>query len=221
MRTLRLVPLRLAHVWRRGFTLIELLAVILIISILVATLTPMVNDAIESAKVRGCASNLGEIHKGLVLYNIKYKGIPNQGGVKFFASLIARGAIENTKTNAERMTCPAIDKSSLAIGELPYDEWWMDLERVDGTYSAYAGRDLKGFPLRQGLSSSGKEPLVCDDNDPELNHRTTTNVLYVDGSVQTFEFKALQEEGKITPDETTLVVGPESPIEDLRKFTLD
>lgn len=206
---------------RRGFTLIELLAVILIISILVATLTPMVNDAIESAKVRGCASNLGEIHKGLVLYNIKYKGIPSESGVKFFASLISREAIENTKTNAERLTCPAIDKSALALGAIPWQEWWKDLARVDGTYSAYAGRDLKGYPLRQGLSSSGTEPLVCDDNDGGLNHRTTTNVLYADGSVQTFELPLLKEEGKVMPEETNLTVGADSPVEDLRKFTLD
>jgi prepilin-type N-terminal cleavage/methylation domain-containing protein/prepilin-type processing-associated H-X9-DG protein len=206
---------------RAGFTLIELLAVILIISILVATLTPMVNDAIEAAKVRACAANLGEIYKGLQLYNIKYKGIPNQSGVKFFAALISREAIENTKTNAERLTCPGVDKSALTIGTIEWEEWWKDLERVDGTYSAYAGRDLKNFPLRQGLTSSGREPLVCDDNEGSLNHRTTTNVLYADGSVQTFELPLLKEEGKVTPEETILRVGPDSPVEDLTKFTLD
>jgi|SRR5688572_1474731 len=206
---------------RAGFTLIELLAVILIISILVATLTPMVNDAIEGAKVSACAANLRSIYTGFTLYNTKYKGIPSQGGAKFFAALISKGAMENTKTNAERLSCPAIDKSALALGEMEWQEWWNELDRVDGTYSAYAGRDLKNFPLRQGLSSSGNEPLVCDDNDGGLNHRTTTNVLYADGSVQTFEFKALQEEGKLTKDETTLVVGPDSPVEDLTKFTLD
>jgi len=215
------MPMKKPSLARRGFTLIELLAVILIISILVATLTPMVNDAIENAKVAGCQANLREIYKGLVLYNTKYGGIPNQGGVKFFAALIAKGAIDNTKTNAERLTCKAVDKSSLAIGTIPWEEWWTDLERVDGTYSAYAGRDIKNFPLRQGLSSSGREPLVCDDNEPTLNHRTTTNVLYADGSVQTFEFKALQEEGKITKDETVLRVGPDSPVEDLTKFSQD
>jgi prepilin-type N-terminal cleavage/methylation domain-containing protein/prepilin-type processing-associated H-X9-DG protein len=209
------------QVRRAGFTLIELLAVILIISILVATLTPMVNDAIENAKVSGCASNLREIYKGLVLYNTNYKSLPKEGGVKFFAALIARGAIENTKTNAERLTCPGVEKSALAIGDLPWEEWWSDLERVSGDSSAYAGRDMKNYPLRQGLTSSGKEPLVCDDNDPELNHRHTTNVLYADGSVQPFEIKLLQEEGKITKDETNVVVGPDSPIEDLRKFVLD
>src|SRR5262245_53759525 len=111
---------------RRGFTLIELLAVILIISILVAALTPMVNDAIEAAKVSACNSNLRKIYDGLTLYNIKYKTIPSQGGVDFFASLISRQAIENTKTNAERLTCPAIEKSSLAIGQMDWEQWWTD-----------------------------------------------------------------------------------------------
>lgn len=207
---------------RRGFTLIELLAVILIISILVATLTPMVNDAIESAKVSACNANLRQIYSGLLLYNNKYKSIPNYSGVKFFAALIARGAMENTKTNAERLTCPAVDKSALALGGMEPEEWFKELERVDGSYSAYAGRDLKAFPLRQGLTSSGKEPLVCDDNDgTENNHRTTTNVLYADGNVQTFEFKDLQEQGKVGQDETVLRVGPDSPVEDLTKFTQD
>ncbi|HEX6885220.1 MAG TPA: type II secretion system protein [Planctomycetota bacterium] len=206
---------------RSGFTLIELLAVILIISILVATLTPMVNDAIEGAKVTGCQSNLRQIHGALLQYNTKYKGIPKESGAKFFAAVIAREAIENTKANSERLTCPAVEKAALAIGELPWEEWWSDLERVNGSYSAYAGRDMKLHPLRQGLSSSGKEPLVCDDNDPELNHRTTTNVLYADGNVQTFELPLLKEQGVITKDEVTLTVGPDSPVQDLTKFTLD
>jgi prepilin-type N-terminal cleavage/methylation domain-containing protein/prepilin-type processing-associated H-X9-DG protein len=205
---------------RRGFTLIELLAVILIISILVATLTPMVTDAIEASKVSACNANLRQIYAALQLYYTKYKSIPAEGGTRFFAAVISRGAIENTKTNAERLTCPAIEKSSLAIGSIPWEEWWKDLERVDGSYSAYAGRDLKNHPLRQ-WPASGKEPLVADDNYPTLNHRTTTNVLYADGSVQTFEIELLREEGKITKEEETLPVGPESPVDDLTKFTQD
>jgi len=217
----RTAPLARARRRSRGFTLIELLAVILIISILVATLTPMVNDAIENAKVAGCAANLREIYKGFVLYDTKYKGIPNYTGVKFFAALIAKGAMENTKTNAERLTCPAVDKSALALGDLPWEEWFTDLERVDGSYSAYAGRDTKGYPLRQGLSSPGTEPMVCDDNDGGKNHRTTTNVLYADGSVQTFELLDLQEKGVLTKDEEVLTVGADSPVPDLTKFSLD
>ncbi len=205
---------------RRGFTLIELLAVILIVSILVATLTPMVNDAIRSARVTGCSANLREIHKALQLYYLQYKTMPTQGGVRFFAAVVARKAIENTKANAEKLTCPAVDKNALALRDIPWNEWWTDLERIDGTYSAYAGRDLKNHPLRQ-WPPSGNEPLIADDNDPENNHGTTTNVLYGDGNVQTFELVELQEQGKISPDENVLVVGAGSPVEDLTKLTLD
>jgi prepilin-type N-terminal cleavage/methylation domain-containing protein/prepilin-type processing-associated H-X9-DG protein len=209
-----------ARLVRRGFTLIELLAVILIISILIAALTPMINDAIRASEVTACDAHLREIYKGLLLYKTKYKGAPSQSGVRFFADLIDREAIENTKTNAERLTCPAVDKGALRIGQIPWEQWWTDLDSIDGSYSAYAGRDMKNHPLRQ-FPGPGTEPLVADDNDPEMNHRTTTNVLYADGSVQTFELPDLRTEGVIPEDETVLVVGPDSPVADLTKLSLD
>lgn len=210
----------LARAARRGFTLIELLAVILIISILVATLTPMVNDAIRASRVTACAANLRSIRDGLQMYYMKYKTMPTNPGVDFFAAIVSRQAVENTKATAEKLTCPSVDKSALAIRDIPWDQWWTDLEQVDGSYSAYAGRDIKSYPLRQ-WPPSGNEPLIADDNDPEANHGTTTNVLYGDGNVQTFELVELQEQGKVSPDENNLVVGPESPVEDLTKLTLD
>ncbi|NOT30692.1 MAG: prepilin-type N-terminal cleavage/methylation domain-containing protein [Planctomycetes bacterium] len=205
---------------RAGFTLIELLAVILIVSILVATLTPVVADAIRSAEVNGCAGNMRQINNGLLIYRTKYGGLPPHSGVRFFADLIARGAIENTKANAEKLTCTGIDKASLAIGTLPWEEWWKDLDLVNGSYSAYAGRDMKNHPIRQ-LTASGNEPLISDDNDPGMNHHTTTNVLYADGTVQTFELEDLKSKGTLTADETVLKVGPDSPVPDLTKLTLD
>jgi len=205
---------------RLGFTLVELLAVILIIGILFAFLTPMVNDAIRTSRVTACGANLQNIYSGLQMYYIKYKEMPKNGGVDFFAALISRQALENTKANAEKLTCPGVDKSALAIGALPWEEWWTDLARVDGTYSAYAGRDLKNHPLRQ-WPPSGNEPLISDDNDGGMNHGTSTNVLYGDGSVRKFELVELQEEGKLTQEDEILDVGPESPVEDLTKFTLD
>ena len=214
-------PTMTARKGARGFTLIELLAVILIISILVAALTPMINDAIERANVNACAANQRALYQGMIQYKTQYNRAPDESGVKFLAQLISRKAMENTKANAERLTCPGVEKGALAIGELPWEQWWTDLDLVDGSYSAYAGRDLKEHPLRK-FPGSGNEPLVCDDNDgPEMNHRTATNCLYADGSVRQYEIEDLRDQGLIGPEEEMVFVGPNSPVEDLRKFTLN
>ena len=209
---------RLSH--KAAFTLIELLAVILIIGILASALIPMVTDAVAQSRVTACQQNLKNIYQGLMVYKTTFKEVPKDSGVRFFADIIAREAIENTKTNAERLTCPAIEKSALAIGQLPWDEWWSDLELVDGTYSAYAGRDMRNHPLRK-FPGSGNEPLIADDNDGGMNHRIVTNVLYGDGSVQTFALPDLRQEGLVMEEEKILEVGPDSPVEDLRKLSLD
>jgi hypothetical protein len=63
--------------------------------------------------------------------------------------------------------------------------------------------------------------LVADDNDPEMNHRHTTVALMADGSVNTWEIALLKESGVLGPDEMHLIVGPDSPVEELRKLSLD
>ena len=68
---------------------------------------------------------------------------------------------------------------------------------------------------------SGKDPLVADDNDGGGCHRTTTNVLYGDGSVSSFELSTEKKNGNVDEEETYIAVGPDSMIEDLQKFTLD
>lgn len=202
---------------RAGFTLIEILAVILIIGVLVAALVPMVTDAIDASRVTACKGNLGELYKGLQLYQIKYEELPSESGVGFFAQLYSRKAIENTETNAERLTCPAVDRGYLTIGSLPWTEWWTDLDALDGTWSAYAGRDTVHHPIKR---LSGSEPLIADDNEGSPNHPTSTNVLWGDGSVRTIEVELLREQGVLGPDED-LVVGPESQLEELRVLSLD
>jgi len=206
---------------RKGFTLIELLAVILIIGILATALLPMVTDAVDNAKVTACQKNLQNIYQGLLKYKMTYDKLPTEGGVRFFAEIYAKGAMENTKPNAERLTCPAIDKSSLEIGRMDWEMWWNDLELVDGSFSAYAGRDMRQFPLRRFPDGAGREPLVADDNDGGMNHNIVTNVLYGDGSVQSFALPELKEEGLVLEESLVLEVGPDSPVEDLTKLSLD
>jgi prepilin-type N-terminal cleavage/methylation domain-containing protein len=203
-----------------GFTLIELLAVILIIGILATFLLPKIPEAIDQAKVTGCQKNLTEIHTGLMAYEAKFHRLPKRenSGVRFFAILIASGTWEDSKTSAEKLTCPGVDPSVLTVGDLPKEEWYADLELVDGGYSTYAGRDTINYPLR---SLSGKDVLVADDNDGGMNHRTTTNVLYGDGRARGIEIYTLQEEGILDKEEKLLVVGPESPLEELQVLSLD
>ena len=204
---------------RRGFTLIEILAVMVIIGILASFLIPNIIDYFDTAEVRACSANLEEIYSGMVLYKDKYDRAPSKTGVAYFAELISRGAMTNSKTNARRLTCPGVDIGSLAIRDLDPMEWWTDIEAVDGTWSSYAGRDCERFPLRK-FPGDGTEPLVADDNDGGMNHATTTNVLYADGAVHTFELFAEREAGRVAEEEI-VVVGPDSSIDDLRKFSLD
>lgn len=205
---------------RAGFTLIELLAVILIIGVLATFLLPKIPEAIDQAKVTGCRKNMSEIHTGLLSFEFKFKHLPKRKnyGVRFFAILVASGTWEKTRTSAEKLTCPGVDYSALTVGDLPMDEWYADLELIDGGYSAYAGRDLQNYPLR---SMGGKDVLVADDNDGGKNHRTTTNVLYGDGAVRGLEVFTLQEEGLMDREEELLIVGPESPVEELHVLSLD
>ncbi len=205
---------------KAGFTLIELLAVILIISILMMFLIPKIPEAIDAANVTACRANLGEIHKGLMLYKFKHKKAPNKSGVQFFAQLITHKVFENSEASAQRMTCPGIETDSLSMGDLDPTEWYSELDVIDGGYSAYAGRDCKNHPLRK-FPGSDKTAIVADDNDGGPNHLTTTNVLYASGFVGSFELADLIDDGTLDAEEELLIVGPESPIEELQKLSLD
>lgn len=194
------------------------MVVILIIGILAAYLLPKIPEAIEGAKITASRKNLADIYGGTVTYESKFNRLPSDSGVRFFASLIYTGVWENTPTSARKLTCPGVDLSALSIGDLPEEEWFIDPDVIDGSYSAYAGRDTEQFPLRK---RSGRDAWVATDNDPMMNFETTTLVLMGDGSVERLEIFDLVQEGILDEGEDYLAVGPDSPYEELRKLSLD
>ncbi|GEM_PF-792534 len=207
---------------RAGFTLIELLAVILIIGILATFLIPKIPFIQERAYITACRANLGEIGKGLLAYQTQFDGMPKEGGAKFFCVLIKRDMIwENTPKSARGLTCPGVDYNSLpGLQGLEEEEWFADYDAVDGTYTSYAGRNVKEYGFRRKVLS-GKEVLVADDNDPENNHKSSTLALMGDWNVREWNMATLKDQKMIDVEETVLLVGPESPVDELQKLSLD
>ena len=205
----------------QGFTLIELLAVMLIIGILMAFLVPRIPAAIDRANVTSCKGNMRSISEGLIEYRAKYKKMPSESGVGFVAALITDKVWENTESSAEKLTCPGVETDALiGLQGIARDEWFADREIIDGSFSAYAGRDMKEHPFRT-YPISGKEALVADDNDGGPNHRTATVVLWGDGTVRELELVDLQKSGVLTEEDQFIPVGAESPVEALTKLSLD
>lgn len=188
------------------------------LSLLAWFLIPVVEVAETQAESVACQQSLAKLHGGLLIYQTKKRCLPTESGVAFLAVLYATEAVEPTERNAHLFTCPAVDPNDLAIGRLPWHEWWTDLDRLDSTWSAYAGRNNAEFPLEK---LTGREPLAACDNEHGQNHPDVTHVLYGDGSVQTFSLEELKRQGVVPQDADRLIVGSDSPIEDLRKLSLD
>ncbi len=217
-----LLPSR-KHLSRAGFTLIELMAVVVIIGILMIYLLPKIPAAFDAAKVTACKNNMKNIYSGLTTYYGKYNRLPKEGGVRFFAALITDEVWENSASNAKTLTCPGVESGALpGLQDLEPKEWFADAAILDSTFSAYAGRNVKEHGLRRWPPENPSTVcLVADDNEGGENHDTATVALFADGSISAYEIVEERAKGRVGPEETFIVVGPESPIEELSQLSLD
>ena len=166
--------------------------------------------------VNACATNLRAIYAGLMEAHARDGGVPTGAGIAFFGALIADGTWEDTPANRARLTCPGPRAEAVPPG--------LDFRAsaLPPAASAYAGRDTARFPLTKFPSGGAElEPLIACDNAHGLNHEGCMNVLFSDGSVVTLLLEQEIERGIVAPGTTTLVVGPDSPVPELRKLVGD
>ncbi len=146
-----------------------------------------------------CATRLTTIYKSLLLYRMDQDDWPGGSGTAFFLEPLALAAVHSPGAGfPETASCPG----GVRIDDAKWDEMAAALAggaplAVDGTWSAYAGRDQARFPL--GPNPSGQEAIVACDNDGVVCHAGGVNVLYADGSVRFLETIGRSAAGSVGP----------------------
>ncbi len=164
-----------------------------------------------------CRENLREIYAGLLDYKAKLGGPPSGSGVAFFGELVSSGIWENTRVSLRRLTCPGPGAEPMPDGTN-----FKDLAALGPNASAYAGRNTRDFPLAKFPSGGAEiQALVACDDAHGMNHEGALNVLYSDGSVRTLQLASLIADGTLPAGTTTIPVGPDSPIPELRTLAGD
>jgi hypothetical protein len=165
--------------------------------------------------VQECASNLRRIHAALVRMAVHEQHPPSESGVRLLGALLASGTLEPRER--ECLTCPGP-----GAAPVPESLDHRDLAALTGDASAYAARDTVRFPLAKFPSGGSElEPIAACDNAHGMNHDGCMNVLYSDGSILTLFVSEEIERGRLAAGATTIPVGADSPIPDLRKLTQD
>ena len=190
-----------------GFTLIELLVVIAIIGTLAGMVTLLIGPARNKSIEIECMSNVRGITGLLDAVEGRY---PRESGPAFILYLVRKKRIQG-EDQLEGLFCPGDQLESLedAGGAAAYEG--LDLSKNDlGSLTSYAGRDQKELKHRAARGGPA-QVLVVDDSDD--HHGGRGFVVGLTGSMVKFRDKVDDYE---LDAETTVVVGPQSQVEELR-----
>jgi prepilin-type N-terminal cleavage/methylation domain-containing protein len=199
----------------KGFTLVEILVVITIIAALISIVAAVIPRAQAANRRTQCANNLKNIGTMLVERSTS-KGLGSRGGS---AMLLQTYTLRMIRKGDERVfICPA-DGRQQNLDDAEFLKLYatIDLANINADLISYAGRDRKRYPLK--IDSDEKEAWAVDCNGADgrtEHHPGGVNCVYDDASVRFLDREALN----VTNSDEPIVVGPESTIEFLKKFSV-
>ncbi|MFH0944061.1 MAG: type II secretion system protein [Planctomycetota bacterium] len=202
-----------------GFSLIEILVVITIIAALVGLATPIIQNALDKSRVVTCSAHLSDIGKEMFVWKGRHKDHwPRESGIRFLLVLHKDGMVEGK--DCAVFLCPGTEDINWTKENRDPGSTYQDWDDIDPMTISYAGRDGKNFSINK--NKENKEVIAADDNDGRNNHKFTTNFLYADGSVASYDINADVIDAGIELDGLDYIpVGPDSPMELLQKLQLD
>lgn len=172
-----------------------------------------------SSDVERCRAQLDAIYDALRAHHAREGALPRERDARFLAALLWAGDLPEGEASAELLSCCGTQMGERRMELARLRERWSDAEAVRADWSAYAVRDFEAHPLAQFPSGGPEpEPLIACDNAHGQNHAGLTNLLRSDGSIVTYDLQREVDEGRVPVGTRTLVVGPDSPLPELRKL---
>ncbi len=145
-----------------------------------------------SDDVRACSANLRALYQDLVAYQARTGRLPAASGPAFLSAPREESLVEHTPDERAQLACPGAGKP-------------------------YAGRDALAHPLARFPAGGAEiQVLAACDGAGQLPHAEGVNVLYSDGSVQMLLLARELEQGRLPAGTSTIPVGPDSPLPELR-----
>ncbi len=202
------------HASRRGFTLIELLIVMTIIATLASLAIVGVPAYLRQKNKLACESQLKDIYKHLMIYEMDRKAMPTASGGAFVLSIWGN-PMDKSVRNAQTFFCPSTARQPTE-----------DLSNVTPEGIDFTGPDQHSQRAgRNALTShmaGASEVVIISNKCPDPQQMTSEDerrknlphagkgimVLYLNGATEFIDAERFAD--------NLPVVGPESSIEKLR-----